>query len=108
MSRPKWVKRIAEERIKKLFEEAEAQFRKHPKRSDRYTELALKISERYNKTMSKNLKKKFCPSCHCYWVLGETVKVRADSRNNRVIYKCLKCGGKRTYGYSEEKQNKSN
>ncbi len=104
MSRPKWVKKMAEERIKKLFEEAKEQFEEHPDRSNRYIELAHKISKKHNKKISKELKKKFCPLCKSYWVPGNTVKVRIDSENNRIVYKCIKCKGKRTYGYSEEKK----
>lgn len=104
MSKPSWVKEIAGKRIKKLFNEAEEQFPEHPERSERYIELAHKISKKYNKPIPKELKKRFCPDCHSYWVPGKTVKVRLNSNNSRVIYECTQCKGKRTYGYSEEKQ----
>ena len=108
MSKPSWVKELAGKRIKKLFNEAEEQFPEHPERSRRYIEIAHKISEKYNIPISKDLKRKFCPNCYSYWVPGETVKVRIDSENNRVIYICNECEGERTYGYSEEKLGKNN
>lgn len=102
MPRPRWIKELALKRISKLFEEAEKQFKEHPERSNRYMELAHKLSEKYNITLPREKKKKFCPKCFTYWVPGKTVKVRADTENKRMIYKCSECGEQRTYGYSKK------
>ncbi len=102
MSKPRWVKKLAEKRIRRLFEQAKKEFEDNPERSRRYMELAHNISEKYNKTIPKGFKKRFCPDCYNYWVPGETVKVRIDSKNSRMIYECFKCKEKRTYGYNEE------
>lgn len=105
MARPEWVRELVLERIEKLFEQAEKEFPKNPGRSNRYVELAHKISKKYNVTIPKQFKKRYCPECHRYWVPDKTVKVRLDSSNHRVLYICLECSGKRTYGYSEESKN---
>lgn len=104
MSRPKWTKELARGRIEKLFEQAKEEFSEHPGRSNRYMELAHKISQKYNVPMNKEQKKRFCPNCRYYWVPGETVRIRTDPENNRVVYRCLNCEEKRTHGYSREKK----
>lgn len=106
MSKPGWVKELAEKRIRKLFKQAEQEFEDHPERSDRYMEIAHKISKRYNVPIPKDLKKKICPECHGYWKPDQTVKVRTDPQNSRVIYRCQECEAERTYGYREQKPQK--
>ena len=46
--RPKWMIEIAIERMNILFERAEMEFITHPDRSDRYVELALKLSTSFD------------------------------------------------------------
>ncbi len=106
MGRPRWVEELALKRIRKLFEQAKEEFEEHPERSNRYMEIAYKISEKYNVPIPSELKKKVCSNCRSYWAPGETVKTRLDSENNRIIYICQKCGETESHGYSQEKKVK--
>src|SRR3989344_6871961 len=45
--KPDWQQKIAEERIKILFDLAKKEFEKNPQRSRRYVELARNIGTRY-------------------------------------------------------------
>jgi len=91
--------KIAEERIRILFNQAEERFDKEPKLANRYIELAQKIGERTQTSIPNNLKKHFCSNCNTYWRHGNNCEVRIDSKNQLIRYKCLKCGGKQKYGY---------
>ncbi len=102
MPRPTWIKELAQERIQKLFEQANKQFKQHPERSRRYMELAHKISKKYNVRIPKENKKKFCPNCHAYWVPGKTCRVKIDSKNKRIKYTCEECEKQRTQGYRKK------
>ena len=82
-------KKIALERIKILFEEAEKEFKKNPERSDRYAEIARKISMKTKTKIPSELKRKFCKYCKKYLVPGVNLRVRMNK--SRVIYNCLNC-----------------
>lgn len=82
-------KELAIEKIKTLFSEAEKQFSKNPKLSNRYVDLARKISMKFNIRMPKELKRKFCKHCYSYLVPDKNCRVRIHK--SRVIYSCLNC-----------------
>jgi len=81
--------KIAKERIEILFNLAEKEFRKHPKRSRRYIELAREIGLRYNMRLTKEQKKRFCKNCNSLLVPGLSSKVRLNKKI--VTIKCLNC-----------------
>ncbi|WP_217907065.1 ribonuclease P protein component 4 [Candidatus Nanohalobium constans] len=91
--------RIAEERIRILFNQAEEKFDSEPELSDRYMEIAQRIGERTQTSIPGNLKKHFCSSCGSYWRHGDNCEVRINSENQLIEYKCLKCGEKQKHGY---------
>jgi ribonuclease P protein subunit RPR2 len=100
--KPEWQTRIASERIEILFKQAEKEFRKHPRRSRRYVELARKIGMRYNVRLGGEEKRKFCKFCKsCNTLLkpGATSQVRLDSRKKTKIIICLKCNKVYRYPY---------
>ena len=81
--------RIARERIRKLFDQADKAFDERPDLADRYVELARKISMKYKVRIPPELKKKFCT--HCYKYLRPGVNARVRSHKGRVIYYCDNC-----------------
>jgi len=91
--------KIAEERIRILFNQAEKQFDSESELSDRYMELAQRIGERTQTTIPANLKKHFCSNCDSYWRHGDNCRVRIDSENQLIRYKCKLCGEEKKYGY---------
>jgi len=69
---------IALARIHRLFELAEKEFSKHPERSNRYVELALRIGKKCNVSMPQELKKSYCKKCHCFLKEGVNSKIRVS------------------------------
>lgn len=82
-------KEIALKRINILFKEADSNFKKHPERSNRYVEIARKISMKVNLRIPRELKRKFCK--HCYNYLKPGVNARVRIRKGKVIYYCFSC-----------------
>lgn len=93
---------LAKERIKRLFELAEEAFQKNPERSNRYVSLARNIAMKFNVTMPKELKSKFCK--HCYSYLKPGINCRVRTRNNKVVYYCFKCKNYRRIPFLREKK----
>jgi ribonuclease P protein subunit RPR2 len=89
-AKPAWQKRIAEDRIKRLFELAAEDFRKKPENANRYIKLARKIAMRYNIKFSRDLRKRFCRNCSAYLKPGVNSRARTDK--NTLITKCMDCG----------------
>jgi ribonuclease P protein subunit RPR2 len=87
--KPSEHRRIAEERIKELFRQADLAFDERPDLSNRYVEMARKISMKFKVKIPPTLKRKFCKHCYHYLRPGKTCRVRIAK--SRVIYYCLKC-----------------
>jgi len=84
------VEQIALERIFRLFELAEKEFKKHPGRSKRYVELARKISTRNRARMPAELKRKFCKKCCAFLVKGKNAAWKMEK--NWIEINCRECG----------------
>lgn len=82
-------KKIAQERIKILFEEADKVFNKDPKLANRYVDLARKIAMKVNLRIPRNLKRKFCK--HCYSYLKPGINSRTRIHKNKIIIYCKNC-----------------
>ena len=83
-------KKIAVERIKKLFGLADDIFNEDKKLANRYVEIARKIAMRYNVRIPKELKRRFCKYCYSYLKPGINCVVRVGKKEIR--YHCLECG----------------
>lgn len=95
-------KKIAEERIRRLFELADKRVEEGESQlADRYVELARKIGMGETIPIPSELRKSICGSCHSYISPGYNCEVKIDSKNSRIQYKCQKCGNKDFYGYKE-------
>lgn len=82
-------KKIALERIKQLFKEADDIFKENPKRANRYVELARKIAMKVNLKMPREIKRKFCK--HCYSYLKPGINSRIRNYKSRITIYCNKC-----------------
>ncbi|MFH1978226.1 MAG: ribonuclease P protein component 4 [Candidatus Aenigmatarchaeota archaeon] len=100
------VKPISKERIIKLFELAEKEYGKSPKRADRYVALARKIAMRYNIRIQPIYKKRFCKKCYSYLVSGDNCTIRTNSVQKAVIITCKKCGFISRHPYRKELKRK--
>ena len=112
--KPLEQRRIALERIKRLFELGDWIIQEYKnedidfgkKLANRYVELARKISMKYKVRIPRELKRRFCKKCHSFLVPGINLKVRIDSKQKSVVYECLECGFKMRYPYVKEKEYK--
>ena len=82
-------KKIAKERVKILFQQAEEVFSKNKSLANRYVTLARKVAMKVKLRMPVELKRKFCK--HCYKFLMPGVNARVRTRDGKVIISCLEC-----------------
>jgi len=94
-----FYQKIAKERIKILFSEAQKAFKQHPERSERYVIIARKIGMKCNVSIPREYRMLFCRNCGEYLVSGITSRVRLDSVKNNIIITCKKCGSVKRYPY---------
>ena len=102
-NKPEQRRVLALERIEILFGLAGADFSKHPERSQRHIRLAKKIAMRYNITIPRCLKKRFCKKCYRYIAPGVNCRIRANKRNHTLTVTCLGCGNVMRYPYMRRK-----
>jgi len=82
-------KRIARERIRVLFDKAEAVFSNNPSLANRYVTLARKIAMKVNVRIPRDLKKKYCK--HCYKFLMPGVNCRIRVKDKTIVCYCFNC-----------------
>lgn len=102
--KPKWMIDIAKERMNILFENAEKQFFSHPERSNRYVEMAQKLSTKYNTKIPEKWNRRYCKSCNCFLYYGYNSTVRLINNNVNII--CGECGHTMKIPYIKEKKIK--
>ena len=96
-------KKIAQERINRLFLLAEKAALNH--RLDlatRYVALARKLSMRYLVSIPREFKKRFCKNCYCYLQPGANSRYRVG-RRHLIIY-CSECGNYTRIPFHREKK----
>jgi len=98
------TKKIARERIARLFQRAEEEFPSHPGLSDRYVEIARKIAMRQRVRIDRAFRRQFCRKCSSFLVPGKTSRVRV--RDGRVVVTCLVCNARRRYPVGDESDGK--
>jgi ribonuclease P protein subunit RPR2 len=90
---PSQTQKIAKERIRILFEEAEKAYPEHPERAQRYADLARKIAMRARVHLPRDLRRRICSKCKAYLVPGSSSRTRIRQRREpHVAITCLKCG----------------
>lgn len=102
--KPKWMIDIAIERMDILFNRAEEEFPKHPERSHRYVELALKLSTKYNTKIPEKWARRYCKKCGKFLYYGHNSTVRLV--NSEVNIFCGECGHIMKIPYIKEKKIK--
>ncbi|MDD4448666.1 MAG: ribonuclease P [Methanothrix sp.] len=80
---------LALQRMERLFELAAATHPAHPKRSERYVQIARKICTRTRVRMPRPLKRLFCKHCGSFLAPAAT---RVRLREGVLITTCLLCG----------------
>lgn len=92
-------KSIASERIGILFRLAAKRFGKYPEYSNRYVQLARKISMRNNVTIPQALKRRMCKRCGTYLVFGKNATLRISPASRAVLVTCMACSNVSRYPY---------
>jgi ribonuclease P protein subunit RPR2 len=82
-------KKIALERIHRLFKEAESAFPETPSLANRYVTLARNLSMKAKVKIPTEFKRRFCKHCHAYLVPGKNSRTR--TREGKVVISCLEC-----------------
>jgi len=91
---------LAQERIIKLFKEAEISFKEYPQLSKRYIVLARKLSTRYKVRFTIDQKKLFCKKCNSYLKNGINVRVRLE--HGVIVQTCLECNAVKRMNYKKK------
>jgi len=94
-SRNPATKKIARERISILFGQARQAFPAHPELSNRYVELARKISMRQRVRIDREFRRQYCHHCYAFLVPGSNMRVRVHRGN--VVVTCRSCNKKTRY-----------
>ena len=100
---PRWMKKIARERISILLQQAEKEFPEHKKRSNRYVEMARRIGMKYKVRLPRKYKRRICPNCYSYLKPGVNCSVRLEPKRKCVVWRCLECKNEKRYPYSKKK-----
>ena len=87
-----------------FFERAEMEFITHPERSDRYVELARKLSTKYNTKIPEKWSRRYCRNCGKFLYYGHNSSVRLVDEKVNIF--CGECGHVMRIPYSKEKKNK--
>ena len=98
------TKKIASERIARLFEEAETT--KDIELKDRYVELARKIAQKANARMPRNFKRRYCKHCYSYFIPSKTCSVRI-TKKKMVSILCFKCRNRTRIPFISERKGRS-
>lgn len=98
------LRKIAFQRVDKLFHLARSVFREEPALAKRYVALARKIAMKYKLKLPSAVKKQFCKYCGSYWMPGASVRVR--TQRGKVVYFCISCKKFSRFGYQKEKASK--
>ncbi len=105
-SKPGWQKDTVRERVESLFRSAGDCCRESPERARRYVEMAVKLCMRYNLTVPREYRGKYCRKCMAYLVPGLNAKARTSPTQKSVIVTCGECGHVRRLPYRKEKSDK--
>ncbi|MBW3011691.1 ribonuclease P [Candidatus Woesearchaeota archaeon] len=102
--KPKAQQRIALERIRILFSQADEIFNKSPELANEYVKKARRLAMRYEVSIPRELKRKFCKHCYSFLKVGKTLRVRAHK--GKMVYFCFSCKKFMRFPYIKEKKNK--
>jgi len=99
--KPERQTNLAMQRVRTLIEEADTIFERRPELSDRYAEMARRISMKNKLRLPPEIKRRICKGCEAFLVPGKTSRIRTN-RGNVVIY-CMRCKKVTRVGYTQKK-----
>jgi len=96
MSRAKRINKSKEKKEAKvkmllLLDDAESVFERDKKKANFYVNKSRKLAMKYNLRFPREYKRKFCKHCYSFLKIGVNCRVR--TKDGKIIYSCLECGG---------------
>lgn len=88
-------RKIAAERIERLFESAYSVYDKDPSISGRYVILARRIAMKYRVKIPDRYRLSYCRKCLSFFSPGKNTRTRIN--NGKVTVTCMNCGYTRRY-----------
>jgi ribonuclease P protein subunit RPR2 len=90
------TKQIARQRIRVLYEQANAVGKADPELSSRYILMARRIAMAAKVRFPRDFRRRVCKRCNAFFVYGENCRVRVRQRREpHVVITCLSCGWQR-------------
>ena len=96
-NRKKKQMQFVEDNIQHFFSLLNKRF--YPEYDHLYVREILRLSEGFNRRLTREEKLQFCKKCHCYWN-SETREIRLNSTLKCKEYICKNCGAVRRFSYS--------
>jgi ribonuclease P protein subunit RPR2 len=101
------TKQIAKQRIRVLFERANAVYKTNPELSTRYVGTARKIAMAAKIRLPIDFRRRTCKNCNSLLVHGENCRVRVrQKREPHVVITCLSCGWQTRIPLRRKKEKK--
>jgi ribonuclease P protein subunit RPR2 len=104
------TKQIAKQRVRILFELAEANCKNNPALATRYVETARRIAMSARLGLPTVYTRRICKKCHSLLVPGQNSRVRIKSRREpHIVVTCFNCGNQKRIplnqktGFKQEK-----
>ncbi|MHA2034182.1 MAG: ribonuclease P [Candidatus Thorarchaeota archaeon] len=87
------ARRIAKERVNRLWELALETSVHDPERTRRYVEIARRVSRRVRERLPRRIARRVCRGCGTILLPGVNCRVRVrNNRQTHVTVTCLRCG----------------
>lgn len=103
------MKKIARERVERLFQLADDTFHEHPARAQRYIQIARRVAMAARERIRPALKRRICHGCKRFLVPGANCRYRLQSRKgqgSRVVVTCLECKHQTRYYIKKRHQRR--
>ncbi|MBU0636425.1 ribonuclease P [Candidatus Micrarchaeota archaeon] len=84
------IQTVSLERMYRLFELAEQEFERHPERSNRYVQIALKLGSRNKVRIPLSLKHQYCKKCKAFLKKGKNAVFTKTPAWTEIA--CQSCG----------------
>jgi ribonuclease P protein subunit RPR2 len=99
------TKQIARQRIRVLYEQANAVGKANPELSSRYVLTARRIAMSARVRFPRDFRRRVCKRCNTFFVYGENCRVRVrQKREPHVVITCLNCGWQRRIPLGKKKE----
>ncbi|MFW6117643.1 MAG: ribonuclease P protein component 4 [Thermoproteota archaeon] len=101
------AKRIALNRVEKLFSLARELIHSNPELAQRYVDIARKLAMRVRLRLPREYRRQICRQCKRFILPGVNCRVRIrQNREPHVVITCLNCGNFMRFPSRKEKEKR--